>query len=340
MTTIASLAEQLLEPIDLETRKLLARDSVRAIVDAFALPVRLTEPGGITIGCGLEGQYLHKPPRIEVARSLEPRRTKFTALHELAHHLIANNRTVAIALAGMPRAGVRAEELVASSFAARVLIPDELCREVFPAGSPTATGLVDLYDYSDGSRTACVLRAAELQRDEGYVVLARDGIVRVIEPAGNAYRIPRGGVHGSGHLLRQAEQAPCSAATVRLVEASGVESREYAGQAASSDGIYVFGVFTAATRPPWGGPGGWYDTKPIWLELDCGRCDATTWAYARCSTCGEPICAKELDSGDRCGWCHCQPGRAPKERRCAGPCGLLKHVSQFEHGGDLCVDCR
>jgi len=340
MTTIASLAGLLLEPIDPETRKQLAHDPLRAIEEEFSVPIRLTEPGDIMAGCGIEGQYLHNPPRIEVARSMEPRRTKFTALHELAHHLIASSRPVALALAQMPRGGVRAEERVASSFAARVLIPDELCNEVFPTGSPTATGLVDLYDYSDGSRTACVLRAAELQRDEGYVVLVREGIVRVIQPTGGAFSLRSGGTHGGDHLLRQGEQAPCSSSTVRLVEASGMETREYAGQAASSDGIFVFGVFTAAGRPPWGGPGASHDSKPIWLELDCGRCEATTWSYARCVTCGEPICAEKLGSGTRCGWCHCQPSRAPKERRCAGPCGLLKHVSQFETDGELCADCR
>lgn len=340
MTTIAELADTLLEPIDLATRSALSRDTFRSIEAAFGVPVRLTEPGTITGGCGLEGQYHLNPARIEVAKSMEPRRTKFTALHELAHHLIANNRSVAIALAQMPRAGLRAEELVASTLAARVLIPDDLCNEVFRAGSPTATGLVDLYDYSDGSRTACVLRAAELQHDEGYVVLARAGIIRAIEPTGGAFRLAPGGVHGAGHMLLHAEQAPVSATPVRLVQASGMETREYSGHAASSDGTFVFGVFTAATQLPWGGHGGWYDTKPVWLEMDCGRCDATTWAYARCATCREPICAKELGGGDRCGWCHCQPGRPPKERLCGGPCGLLKHVYQFEPGGDLCVDCR
>jgi hypothetical protein len=335
MSTIDAVVDRLLERVDAETRAALASQPVATIGEVFGVEVEVVQPGEIAGSCELAGRYDRDPPRIQVAQSASHRRMAFTALHELGHHLVGQSIEAVRALAGMVRAGERAEELVASSFAARILIPDDLCAEVIPSAGPTAAGVVALIDRSDGSKRACIARAAGLQHSDGYIVLARDGVIDFARSTGGAYPARTGDAQPADHLIRRAERGPVAASPVRLYNNHGVQSREYACDAAPIDG-YVVAILLASDRPPWGPISGGLDPKPVWLTVDCDRCGRVTWGFERCNQCHQPRCAEDNDTGGRCGWCGCTPRRT-LERLCQ-ECWVWKHISQFEGDSQVCSE--
>ena len=336
MTAIASLVDRLLDGVDTNTRVALATRPVATIREQFGVPVDIVQPGSVTGSCELAGRYDRDPPRIQIAQSVSDRRIAFTALHELGHHLIGQSLDAVRALAGMVRSGLRAEETVASSFAARILIPDDLCAEVIGAAGPTAASVVELIERSAGSKRACIVRAADLQRGDGHIVLARDGVIDFARATGGAFPARTGDEQPPGHLIRRAETDAVSDSPTRLHSRHGVQSREYAGDAAPVDG-YVIAVLVASDRPPWGPISGHLNPRPMWLHVDCDRCGRVTWGYERCEQCGEPKCAEEDSSGSRCGWCGCTPRQA-QERLCP-ECSMWKHRSQFDGDSAWCSEC-
>jgi Zn-dependent peptidase ImmA (M78 family) len=342
MTSPAELANLLIERIAVDDIELLRTESIDAIEVLFDVPVTLVERGTIPGGCGVEGRYFDNPPHIQVATSYTKRRRAFTALHELAHHLvgIADNADIAIALAGFPRFGEKTEETIANEFAARILIPEGLCTDHIASTGPTAANIATLYDQSQGSLRACLLRAAGFQPDEGYIVMARDGVVEYAQPTAGAYDTGSGGRHPHSHLFQQAERnGSATRSPVRLIARSGVESREFHGDA-TSHRDYVLAVLTSARRPTWGPTQTGLDLNPVWLEVDCEDCRRTTWGFRLCPTCKGAVCANESERTPvRCDWCDCRSAAVLLRKLCTR-CSSQKHVSQFESGGDICSDCR
>lgn len=342
MTSPAELANLLIERTAVDDVELLRTESVDAIEVLYDIPVTLVERGTIPGGCGVEGRYFSNPPRIQVAMSYTQRRRAFTALHELAHHLVGvvDNADIAVALAKFPQFGKRAEEAVANEFAARILIPEVLCRKHIASTGPTAANVATLYDESRGSLRACLLRAAGFQRDDGYIVMARDGVVEYAQPTAGAYDTGSGGRHPHDHLFQHAERKGSDTRSpVRLIGRSGVESREFHGDAISHRD-YVLAVLTAARRPTWGPTQAGLDIHPVWLDVDCEDCQRTTWGFRLCPTCKGAVCANENEhDAGRCEWCECRSSAVLLRRLCTS-CSNQKHVSQFESGGETCSDCR
>lgn len=270
-----ALGERLCRRYSAEQRAWLAADPAQAIHALTDLTVEVFEPEEFgPSNCSVEGLYFGRQRRIAVMRT-GTRRTKFTMLHELGHdHARRMDKTAEI-LAGLtPQSTVRFEERIADAFAAEILVPTADVDALLEGRSPTASDVADLCELVEGSMEACCVRMAQHLGASGYVLLADGSVVRFCAVAGDAYRIRRGTDQGDDHLLAAAaRQGSAAAEQVRLSHYSGVETRQYGGQAVSRDGL-VFAVLTEATNPPWGGwraPG---DPSPVGVELLFG--DAAT----------------------------------------------------------------
>lgn len=322
-----------------DERRRLSEDpisSIPAVVPGVTVRVQNDPIDG---GCDVEGLYHEQSRTITVQRALSPRRTKFTALHELGHDHARRDVDVARRLvrAGNEQ-GRRLEEKIADAFAAEILIPTEIVDEVLGTGAPTARTVVELFrdDRIGGSREACCVRAAQRMTHNGYVLLAAGSEIRFCAAVGGAYRVRRGSRQPEGHLIGMAaERGYAVGDHVRLRHPSGSETPEFSGQAVADDG-YVFAVLTDATSPPWGGwnpPRDRQARSAAAPELDCPDCDAVTEAWTRC----------DVESAHRvcgvCGWCECKkPKGKVAEKRC-DTCFATKRVELFPNGGSTCTDC-
>lgn len=338
MTDARRLAEVLCGRFLPTQREWLADDPVAAIEALTDLSVEIREATDFgSSSCSVEGIYFETDRRIRVMRAMSPRRTKFTALHELGHDLARQTDATASAIFDLPtKAGRNLEERIGDAFAAELLVPTADVEDLLEGRQPTATDVADLFELVEGSREACCVRMAQYLEEEGYVVLAEGSVIRFCAVAGGAFRVRRGTDQGQDHLLAAASRSGVAVADqVRLRHWSGYQTPEYGGQAVERGG-YVYAVLTASTKLPWGGwriPG---DQRPGPVEYHCRGCDEDVESWTRCETCESMICPHE-----DCGWCPCQgPGRAVvAERRCS-VCQLLKRVDLFSGDGDTCRDCE
>lgn len=102
-------------------------------------------------------------------------RDNFTLLHELGHHLLAEDEDWQYGvIAVMGDGGLRVEERVVSAFAARLLLPDDLVAGAFKSGV-TAAAIRDLAADSASSASACLARALDLPGDRLVMLTDLDG---------------------------------------------------------------------------------------------------------------------------------------------------------------------
>lgn len=339
MTTPKNLAEILGANIEDTLRQELRQDPSNAIPKYFDVEVQIVPEGSIHGNCNLSGLYTDRRPNncplIQVVSSDHKPRFVFTLLHELGHYLINTNDQVAEFLMYAPDHGARLEERVADQFAADMLIERSLTNELFADGL-TADAVVELIKRSpEASIAACLVTAASFQTTEGYVVMARNGSVRRAVPTGGAIAIRPGGQHPADHPLSAAD-SPRGYSRIRIVGRDGVKSQEFAVHATAFDGD-IYAVFTTDLKPPWGPVRTGLSNKAEYLDVDCDRCDRSTWGYKICDKCDAAICAEEdPQTGDRCGWCLCFP---PGSTRVC-ECGFKKTPNQFpDPSSNVCVDC-
>ena len=103
-------------------------------------------------------------------RPTNSRRENFTLLHELAHHLIANDEACLNWLADRPES-LRELEQLCDCLAAALLIPRQLIDTALAGRPPSATTLDKLYGSSQGSRSACAVALAQRLPCDGFVAL-------------------------------------------------------------------------------------------------------------------------------------------------------------------------
>lgn len=280
-------------------------------------------------GCGIDGFYDDgvDPPHITITRSLSERRQAFTALHELAHHLVRDHVELADRLWRTPR-GEELEERICHAFASLVIFSDDLLETVFEAPEPTAQQVVALFGRSHGSREACCVAASLRLRQRGYVVLADlNGTVRFAADAHTIYPLARGTTQDD-QLLRDAVNRGRARGATTLRFPSGATTPELRGDAAR-DGDYLF-LVAVEGQPPWGHA---WDAparqRPGEPEHTCDHCGHTWQQWEeRCRDCGLPPCPM---CGRRCG---CRSGA--RERLCPA-CGLM--TAAFAPGSAICRDC-
>lgn len=219
---------------------LLAQNTFAAIETLYSIAV-LERPEQRTTGvCAVDGAYFSSPPRIIVAAAVSPRRRAFTALHELAHHLIRHDW----ALFGL--AGYReTEERVCNRFAAEILAPQVLCDEVLGSEPPSATAFADLYLRSAASRAVCARLIAARLPGIGHAVVALGTVVTYCAGRGTPFHAEYGTEQGPSSVFGMAVREGTAHQTTRLIYREGFVSPEYDVEALYSDG-HVFAIFTDA----------------------------------------------------------------------------------------------
>jgi Zn-dependent peptidase ImmA (M78 family) len=236
-TLAASCLARLLEMVSAHRAELAASTFI-TIQERYGLPMT-QRPESRTPGvCGVDGAYFTDPPRIVVAASQTLERRKFTALHELAHHLIRNCYELFV-LAG--RRGL--EEAICDQFAAEILAPQALCDEVLRGQSqPTGAMLLTLYQRSHASRTVCARRLAQRLRRPGHVVIARGTVVTYCASQRIPFRAGYGTEQGEPSLFSDAVERGAAAGDARLLYGDGFLSPVFAADAVYDD-AHVFAVF-------------------------------------------------------------------------------------------------
>lgn len=145
--------------------------------------------------CPIDRTYDPQPPRIRY-RPHESRRDNFTLLHELAHHLLAQDTewcfTVAPQLDRQRVGAARShEEGIANTFAADVLISPELAAEAFVHGV-TSSACAELFKRGVASATACLVRGLKEPGDRLVMLSDHDGQVWFSSSNGEPFSPGRG----------------------------------------------------------------------------------------------------------------------------------------------------
>lgn len=132
--------------------------------------------------CSTEGWYDAttdpRQPWVFYADAASPRRTRFTIVHEIGHHLLqgsASDLLDEIDLLGEANGGAAyVEELVCHNFAGIVLVPDEHLRDVIGSSLIVPDHIIEIHSHGPASYEAIAMRAAGVMRNRGAVVIMRD----------------------------------------------------------------------------------------------------------------------------------------------------------------------
>jgi len=286
--------------------------------------------------CSVAGSYRHQttPPTLLVGRSRSRRRRGFTGLHELGHHLQQTDPVLGQRLFAYTNSEAY-EEAACDAFAARVLLPDDRMHGRIGRRGPTAPDIVELFRYSQASREACCVRAAEYLVGGGVVVLLdADGLVIFAAPRGI---VPpaRGSNQTTTPLISAALN---SSATVErddtfLAYRTGHTTDAMYGQAAWCDENYLMAVLVP-DNPAWRRfapprPGTGRSRYGSWWT--CETCERNFKVTGPpCEQCGEPQCED--------GHCGCTVNRTKNDRECDN-CHLVLARSRFDGASTTCRDC-
>lgn len=167
------------------------------------------KPGRSGGACPVDGAYVPGPPAsITIHSTGNVGRDNFTYLHELGHHILANDEEWQYRT--RPELGNRArhtEETVVNSFAARELIPEELFAAHVPS-AVTAGRVRGLYLASSASASACLMRALDAPGHRLVMLTDLQGTTWFSESTGEPFspgpNVPQPGV---ADAIRQADDA-------------------------------------------------------------------------------------------------------------------------------------
>ena len=319
-------ADQLIVTIDQDRLPHLAEDPLSVIPELYGLKLKLVPE---TDDCPLHGTYFAGTRSMTVAKTASRGRVRFSALHELGHHLI-DVAGMRLDLEDFEEPG-QVEEAVCDEFAAAILLPDEMVDEHIPETGPTAADVIALWEASHASRAAACVAASRRLLSPGYVMLCNLGATALFTAAHRT----RFGVRAD--TPQGPDSIPAKAArngsTYRgegvLTFPSGSQSPTVQGDAAVS-GDYVFCVFIT-TKAPWKKLNLIAEKKAKRAPKPCPRCEEpfVHWDNMICKRCGEHRCP-------HCGDCGC-PNVAPEEATCQN-CFLTKSARLIVDG--VCTDCR
>lgn len=331
--TLLGWAERLVEAITDEAQADLAKIQASAIESHFGLRVvASTSFASRGEGGGCDGVSIIKDGII-LYRPTETRRENFTLLHELAHHLIAQDEDCMSWLADQPDPRRQREQLC-DLVAAKLLVPVQDVDAALAGGRPSADAVVRLFMDTEASRTACAVAIAQRLPCDGFVALIEEGSDEVFAAARVRDTRPyawKGDKLAPGHQLRQ---SPLPTRTLTWWPyPGGTERREYFMSCCVENG-WVFAVF--AENNLWDVPG---FHIPQEVEPDrgytgnvtcpCGYSGPTRWWP--CDKCGVSLCPK-------CQECDCDR-RARREK--FTPCSnCMTSVRDHLLEDGLCPGCR
>ena len=329
MNRYQALASKIVQGLDSSVRRALAEDPFRA-VERFGLTIELRNE--TPEGCSCAGSYDPDHQTIFVARTPFSRRSRFTCLHELCHHLIERDPDLLLSVVELEQEGRGevAEERVCDAFAAAILLPNELVDRVLAGSKPQAQHVLDLYELSKASREACAVRLSQRLGGEGHVMLARSDGTAIFTASTSDYRVARGAPQGTTHITVRAARSSKARGETFVRFATGKEMPLWGD--AVFDGQFVYAVLVQT--PTWEVPGlrilDRALERPTPTEVECERCGHSFETWDRpCELCGVHRCPN-------CGRCGC---RAEMREKTCSRCHLIKPANQFPAGSDRCVDC-
>lgn len=265
-------------------------------------------------------------------RATGSRRENFTLVHELAHHLIAQDDDCPSWL-GDQHDPPALEEEICDLIAARLLIPDDTITWALNNGPPSADTVAVLYENTVASRSACAIAVASRIPCDGFVLLTERGSgevfigsrARETRPyAWKGHRIP------DSHPLSRHD--PPAKAKTWWADWRG-DRREFYMTSTEIAG-YICGVF--AESDLWGvetlhtynpiEPDRGYNGR---LTCPCGYVGTTR--MFPCASCGVSECPK-------CGECECARRARREQRGICQACFTSVRVHLLVEG--RCDGCR
>lgn len=329
--TVAAWSRRVLDELDDGLRDDVAGSVATAIELHLGLTVRPAESfgergaGGWCDGASLidSGVILYRPTA--------SRRQNFTLMHELGHHLIDNNVDCLTWLADQPDPP-RVLEQLCDQIAADLLITANVVDQVLGRRAADAGAVLELYDRTEASRSACVIAVARRLPCDGFVLLVEEGSTAVFFAARARDTRPYGWREDpipSAHPLRQ--EPPPARALSWWPYPTGSERREYFMSTATARG-WTIAVF--AENNLFGVPG---FHIPQQVDEDRGNdADITCPCGYRgrtrmwpCPRCGVPECPQ-------CGECDC----ARRDRKLVQCKSCFSMVQPHLIVDGLCDACR
>jgi hypothetical protein len=259
------------------------------------------------------------------------RRENFTLMHELGHHLIDNNIDCLAWIADQPDPPKVLEQLC-DQIAADLLISRSLVDQLIGQRAPDASAVLDLYDRTQASRSACAIAIARRLPCDGFVLLIEDGADSVFFSARARDTRPygwRNDLLPAGHPLRR---RPSPARTLTWwPHPTGSDRREYFMSTASAGGwiIAVLAENNLFGVPGFHIPQQVEDDRGYDGEIACPCGYAGKTRMWPCNRCGKSECP-------RCGECDCT--RLDRKRIACDNCftNVLPHLIV----DGLCDQCR
>lgn len=326
------LASQLLERIE-DDRAPLARDPLAELPSRMGVQVRLRPVAARDGLCPVDGAYVPGPPAtIFIGQSASPGRQRFTAAHELGHHLLEREVDLALQVAELPDRGrVDVIEQVCNAFAAELLMPAASVPADVTASGPHPQDIVDYANAQQVSRSAAAARLAPCLPGPGWIlVISDDGRVLGSAAHGDVPTVAFGTPTPFADVTSRAHEHGRATGSPRATFVTGTRSASEYHAAAVRDRSVVVVVATRG-RAPWVKLHILREQAPQGTPTTCVRCDEDFEGMGRpCPRCGDFVHRRG------CGKCSCGT-EAPDEVRCS-TCLMMKNIDIVTDG--VCRDCR
>jgi hypothetical protein len=281
--------------------------------------------------CPIDGTYDASTATIRY-RHFGNARDDFTLLHELAHHLLAQDEDWCFEVRpALEENGGEIEERIASAFAAAILIEPADAEGAFRHGV-TGSSLRDLVERSRASASAVLMRSLEEPGHRLVMITSLAGSVMFAQTTGEPYAPGRGTSQpGVLDLIERArlnsERRAGKDGGIGILYATG-KTNPHVRLDVALDGGYAYVVATPLAvdlRINTGSddPSEWYHT----CVQGCGHTFARSEADSTCPECTEPRCP-------RCNGCECQ-----REVYCSA-CIMSLPTARARTGATVCEDCE
>lgn len=294
-------------------------------VDGLSLIVDWSLRGQV---CPIDAVYDASSRTIFWKPSQSSGRENFTLLHELGHDLLAQDSDWQLDIMyALGSEGQWVEERVVSSFAARILLPNDLIEVAF-AGGVTASAVRHLAGTTQASSSACLARALDVSGERMVMLTDLDGTVYFAV--------------GNGELFAPGRDTHQPAVQRAIDRAKNAENQQYILR--GSDGI----VYRSGTTNPWVAldvavqenlafvvatpiPRDVRFDEPEHFYLECVAGCGTSFtadeAPSRCTACSQLRCP-------RCTGCECTEDVLCKE------CYVALPISLAHAGREYCESCE
>ncbi len=280
--------------------------------------------------CPIDGTYDPQTHTITYRETQSQGRNNFTILHELAHHLLALNEEwcydIAPALARHNKERT-VEELIASTFAAQTLIPDDLADEAFANGI-TSHAVVKLAQQTAASPTACLVRALAEPSERLVMLTNLEGVPWFVQTSGTPY--------APGKHVRQpaieaaAQRAQTGTGSYRLVGGEGLRfgtgkvNPHVAFDVTVEQGlVYAIIETTPLDSRITATSEGW----TLDCLAGCGHTFTANESPGNCGRCSEARCS-------RCRGCDCRVSTLCQS------CTITLPVARAQQGHKQCENCE